>query len=342
MRSSRCARALLVALVATAGCGGYVYRSFAPALHTVASADGEFAVASLATEDAQGATNVTVTVATHGVAPRIELLGANLTVAGAAPCSAGSGLYQLSLAEVPVWRRPVALAGEQELRMAFNDAGWALTGPSVLDLLLVEQGQSRCVRLNVVTHTAHDRWTTGPWWLDFRLRSYYPVGADSSGDSRASGPHHDGHSGIIRFGRFVGPINLGLGLEAGIAGCADVCLPRDDYFGIVGAGPSVQGVMLDRGRLVLTGEAAYDFLALQEQHREDEGRPPAAADWPGVFLHGPRLGVGIFYATRPALAGAVHDLRAMYGVEFFGAYRRHETGAAVVVGLSLVLGGPIL
>jgi hypothetical protein len=230
--------------------------------------------------------------------------------------------------------------GDRELRLAFKDAGWALADASAIDLALIDKGQPRCVRLNLFTHTADSTWTTGPWWLDFRLRSYYPVGATRPDDAGPPDGHHDGHSGIIRFGRFVGPVNLGLALEFGVAGCAGTCLSDQRYFGFVGAGPSLQNVIVDRGRFLLTSELAYDVMMFQEQL--PEARSTATSSRRELFLHGPRLGLGIFQATRPGLVGVVRDLRTMYGVELFGAYRRQEAGGAVVVGFSLVAGGPLL
>lgn len=341
--ASTSAQGWVLALIAFAtmsgGCGGYLYRPSARALHNAATLEGDFSVVSLGTTEIAGAIDVAVTVASERVAPRGQLTGATLTVPLAPPCASGWGLSELTVAEAPMWRRPLELAGGQALELTFKDAGGVLGTPSVIDLALLADGQARCVRLNLLTHADADTWTTGPWWTDFRLRSYYPVG---TADASAADGHHDGHTGMIRFGRFAGPINFGLAFEGGVGGCAGVCLPRGHYFGFLGAGPSLQGLALERGHLVLTWEAAYDFLNVQELAENDEALSAAErVVQRRLFLHGPRLGLGIFWAVRPRLEGAVRDVRSMYGVELFAAYRRHESVGAGVVGFSFVVGGPI-
>jgi hypothetical protein len=322
------------------GCGGYAHRPLAPALHAVpapGAAGGSLRVSELALEEDAG-TKVTVTVAAEGPA-RASLRRALLAPAAAAPCSGGWEERSALLDDQAAWRRPLALTGGQRLHLTFKDAGAALDAPSALDLEL-DGPDAGCLRLPVTTAAPADRWSAGRWWLTLALRSYFPL--------REQAAAHDGHTGVLRFGRFLGPVNAGLSLEAGAGHCAGGCV-SEGYFGLIAGGPSLAMFLLDRGRFVLGLEAAYDFLWLSEQRDEDEssaGTGAAAPDRRSLFLHGPRLGLGFFRATRPAArALPAPDRRALVGAELFLALRLHSADAAtehaLVLGVSLALGGPL-
>ena len=333
----RCAAGPVLLALLAAGCGGYEYvpdRGPLPA--APAPGGGELAVRAVRVAETMAPVDVTVRIEGRRLVG-VQLERAWLTSPDAPSCRAGWQDDGALVDDRPVWRRPLALAGDGRLDLVFRDAWAAVTGRSVVDLELADGAGVRCLRLELMNPTSGDpaaRWHHGPWWLGFKLRSYFPL--------RQANATHDGHTFVLRFGHNLGWLNAGLSMEAGVAGCLGSCSDPDHYQGLMAGGPSLQAVLLDRGRLVIDAEAAYDFMTFQEQADDQT----LMEDKPSHFVHGPRLGLGVFFSARRALPAADRDPRSRYGVELFLAHRRRhgqpgDAGQSLVLGLSLSMGGPI-
>ncbi len=317
--------AVAVGALALAGCAGGAYQPLHPGRHAVVVPRGQWRVTELVVA---GAVLVKVQADVHGVS---QVRRAFLTAAASAPCTAGWREESVAVDGNEIWQRPVRVDGKRNLEFWFMDADQQLGGATVLDLeIAASPGRSRCVRLDLVSPGDGEEWRTGRFWMDVRLKSFFPV--------RMVEGAHDGQGLAMRIGRWFGPVNIGMSGEFAFGRCAGACLDRG-YYGLVGAGPSVQASLYEAGRFRIGIEAAWDFLLAQAQVAGLENSRRS------LLMFGPRLGLGVYRVDRMRLAGAGSEQRARWGVELFVADRLVDKNgglaSALVPGLALSLGFPL-
>jgi hypothetical protein len=320
------------AVAAASGCAGGVYRPAGPVEAAAPSISAR--VERLQLEDSVVTTELRLSVRVRA-APGVRLHRTFVSEAGALPCSRGSREARWGEVAGGALTAPIPLEGEQTLELTYLGGEGLLRGPTALDLDLDDGGVRGCLRVPL---TAPDRdsgaWLGTPWDWGFRLRTTFAP----SRNPRA----HDGHAFGIRFGRWVGPLNLGIAGEAGIAGCLADC-PADSYYGYLAAAvPSLEALLFSRGRFALQLELAYEVARLQLQDPDDG----ADVVYPGRVIHGPRAALAFLLTERPRFGLPSGARRGRTGVELFVTDRwAGEPGGGrthvLVGGIALVLeGGP--
>jgi hypothetical protein len=330
----RLAFAILSSAVAASGgaCAGGVYRPAGPV--EAASPTISARVEHLGLADSVVTTKLHLSVKVRAK-PGARLHRTLLSEIEASPCSRGWREARWAEAAGGAATAPIPLEGEQTLELTYLGGEALMRGPTALDFDVDDAGVRRCLRIPL---TAAGRetgaWLGTPWDWGFRLRTTFAP-------SR-SPRSHDGHAFGIRIGRWVGPLNLGIAGEGGIAGCLGDC-PADSSYGYLAAAvPSVEAIVASRGRFALQLELAYEVARLQRQNPDDS----SDVVFPGQVIHGPRAALAFLLTERPRFGLPPAVRRGRTGVELFvtdrwagesNGGRRH----VLVGGVALVLeGGP--
>ena len=330
---SRLAVAILSSAVAASGgaCAGGSYRPARPV--EAASPTLSASVERLRFADEVVTTTLHLSVKLRA-SPGARLHRTVLSEIEASPCSRGWREARWAEAAGGAGTAPIPLEGEQTLELTYVGGEALMRGPTALDFEVDDAGVRRCLRIPLTAPGSEtDTWLGTPWDWGFRLRTTFAP-------SRASRAH-DGHAFGIRVGRWVGPLNLGIAGEGGIAGCLGDCLADHKYGYLAVAVPSVEAILAWRGRFALQLELAYEVARLQRQAPDDG--PDVV--YPGQVIHGPRAALAFLLTERPRFGLPPAVRRGRTGVELFVTDRwAGESGGrnhVLVAGVALVLeGGP--
>jgi hypothetical protein len=243
------------------------------------------------------------------------LAGATLSVAAAAPCTAGVSAHGLTVGDQRRWDRPVGLKGTSTVTLIFSDAAALLGDPNaVVDLRWA--GES-CLRVPLGPAVGGPGLVpSSPWSVGLSARTVFAPGHGIN----------QSLAGALRGGRWFSHGLLGVEAGAAFVACERPCTVLPQYqlplWLLAGAIPvRVRGFGLGV-------EVAYGLIPGITRKDSD----------PAIVTHGPRLTLQLLETTPPLAAAARRDT-TVRGVELSVSYQWTWLGPApptVLFGLGLV------